>query len=77
MEMVTATADMGLTTSQVDIIIVWAVMGAIGHMMGVTVVTAPIKVGTALGATEDMVVMGVLADGILVIRADGCDCTAI
>lgn len=56
MEMATAMADMGLTTSQVDLI-VRAVMGDIGHMMGVMVVIAPIKVGTALEALEALEAM--------------------
>lgn len=83
METATAMADMGLTTNQVHII-VRAVMGAIGHMMGVMVVIAkvvaaigPTTVGLALGATEAMVVLVVMVVGTLVIRVDGDDHNAI
>jgi hypothetical protein len=83
MEMVTAMVDMGLATGQADIT-VKAVMVAIGLMMGFMVVIAkgvtiakvvgvivPIKVGTALGAMEAMMVMVVIIVGILVIRVGG------
>lgn len=81
MGMATAMAVMGIDTNQVDII-VRAVMGVIGHMMGVMAVIvkgvitakvvgviAPMKVGTVWEAMEATEV------GILVIRVGRGDFT--
>jgi len=80
--MVTAMADMGTTTDQVDTT-ARVVMGAIAHMTVVIAeevimvkamgVIAPIKAEVMV----DMVVMAVTVFGILVIRVGGSDCAVI